>query len=234
MIEKKKAKCKPSGRAISFASCGKPNIYRFKYGMCEDCFKEWARTTPEGNEYISSVSLSAKKNVDKIQRKEQAIKIKKQKEDLKSISQLKEEVQSLFNKLIRLIDEGQGCISCNHGHPDEYGNPTPFTQKKEAGHYYTKGGHDNIRFNAFNVHLQCHGCNFDKSGNETGYVNGMVDNKGIDYFNKVRSLKSLKSIKIMRSDIPILKKKIRELIVMVSDKEEITREYINEYLELYK
>ena len=70
--------------------------------------------------------------------------------------------QAVFNKFIRLRDQGQLCISCEKK-----------CLKENAGHYFSSGGHSNLRFNEDNVHLQCEYCNTYLSGNLLNYQVGI-------------------------------------------------------------
>jgi hypothetical protein len=84
------------------------------------------------------------------------------KEDLKTTQDWLKEAQTIFNKYIRLRDMGLMCISCN-----------TIPKKKNAGHYFSSGGHSNVRFDEDNVHLQCEHCNTFLSGNLLNYQIGI-------------------------------------------------------------
>ena len=84
------------------------------------------------------------------------------KTDLKTNQEWLKEAQTIFNKFIRLRDQGLNCISCDK---------PPL--KKNAGHYFSSGGHSNIRFDEDNVHLQCEHCNTFLSGNLLNYQIGI-------------------------------------------------------------
>ena len=84
------------------------------------------------------------------------------KTDLKTTQDWLKEAQTIFNQYIRLRDQGQLCISCN-----------TIPKKKNAGHYYSQGGHSNVRFDEDNVHLQCEACNTFLSGNLLKYQIGI-------------------------------------------------------------
>jgi len=67
-------------------------------------------------------------------------------------SQLVKKLQPIFNKFIRLRDEGKPCISCG-----EY-------KELQAGHFFAVGGYAGLRFDEDNVHGECSKCNcFDES-----------------------------------------------------------------------
>jgi hypothetical protein len=87
---------------------------------------------------------------------------KRMKEDLKTTQDWLKEAQTIFNKYVRIRDQGLPCVSCN----------LP-PKKKNAGHYYSSGGHSNIRFDEDNVHLQCEACNTFLSGNLLNYQIGI-------------------------------------------------------------
>jgi hypothetical protein len=84
------------------------------------------------------------------------------KQDLKTLQDWLKETQTIFNKYIRLRDNGLTCVSCQ----------LP-PKKKNAGHYFSSGGHSNVRFDEDNVHLQCEACNTFLSGNLLNYQIGI-------------------------------------------------------------
>ena len=84
--------------------------------------------------------------------KEWLKKKKKLVENLKTANDYLKIAQQVFNKFIRQRDNGLNCISCEN-----------------AGHYYSQGGHSNVRFNEDNAHLQCEHCNTYLSGNLLNY-----------------------------------------------------------------
>ena len=65
----------------------------------------------------------------------------------KTIGKLKKELQVVFNSYIRLRDEGLPCISCGG------------FSKLQAGHYFSVGSYNGLRFNEDNVHGECARCN---------------------------------------------------------------------------
>jgi len=84
------------------------------------------------------------------------------KANLKTTSDWLKEAQIVFNKYIRERDKGLNCISCKK---------PPL--KKNCGHYYSQGGHSNVRFDEDNCHLQCEHCNTYLSGNLLNYQIGI-------------------------------------------------------------
>lgn len=91
------------------------------------------------------------------------------KNDLKTTSDWLKEAQVVFNKYIRERDKGLNCISCNKP-----------PKKQNCGHYYSQGGHSNVRFDEDNCHLQCEHCNTYLSGNLLNYQIGIEKRIGAE------------------------------------------------------
>jgi hypothetical protein len=100
------------------------------------------------------------------------VEIEKQKQWKAKKTRLKKELMSLqdwlklaqmtFNKWIRHRDKGMNCISCDKP-----------AKKENCGHYFSQGGHANVRFDEDNCHLQCEHCNTYLSGNLLNYQIGI-------------------------------------------------------------
>jgi hypothetical protein len=84
------------------------------------------------------------------------------KKELMSLQDWLKLAQMTFNKWIRHRDKGLNCISCDKP-----------PKKANAGHYFSQGGHSNVRFHEDNVHLQCEHCNSFLSGNLLNYRIGI-------------------------------------------------------------
>ena len=91
------------------------------------------------------------------------------KNNLKTNQDWLKEAQVIFNTFIRTRDNGLLCISCN-----------TIPKKKNAGHYFSSGGHSNVRFDEDNVHLQCEHCNTYLSGNLLNYQIGIEKRIGAE------------------------------------------------------
>jgi hypothetical protein len=92
---------------------------------------------------------------------------------LQSIPRLTAKAQQIFNRYIRTRDEGLPCISCGSNN----GN--------QAGHYFSVKGFSALRFNEWNIHLQCAGCNLFKHGNQAMYRIGLVERIGEKAVNEL-------------------------------------------------
>lgn len=86
-------------------------------------------------------------------------------------------LQREFNKFIRLRDKGSSCISCRKS-PNF--SPSIGGSGIQAGHFRSVGACPELRFNEFNVHIQCFRCNTHLSGNIKGYRPGLIEKIGIE------------------------------------------------------
>ena len=82
------------------------------------------------------------------------------------LPKLLEKTQKVVNAYIRKRDEGLHCISCGSNNANQ------------AGHYFAVKGHSALRFNEWNINLQCAGCNCYKHGNQAMYRIGLVEKIG--------------------------------------------------------
>lgn len=82
-----------------------------------------------------------------------------------SLPKMLEKTQRVFNSYIRNRDLGMPCISCGR-------------EGNQAGHYFTVKGFSALRFDEWNVNLQCAGCNLFLHGNQAMYRIGLVDRIG--------------------------------------------------------
>lgn len=116
-------------------------------------------------------------------------------------------LEPLINKIVRIIDYGQSCISCKRN------------GKPQAGHYHSKGSNNSIRFNLHNIHIQDYRCNVELSGNISGYNVGLIDIYGKDYkeYVEIGMVKEYPMIKLsideLKEKIKIAKEIIKELEV---------------------
>jgi len=86
----------------------------------------------------------------------------------KSVAQLKNKAKEVFHKWIRKRDDGLGCISCGS------------FNEIQAGHFYSAGNYNHMRFLEDNVNSQCKRCNYFISGNLLEYRKNLIEKIGID------------------------------------------------------
>jgi len=128
---------------------------------------------------------------------------KRMKEDLKTLQDWLKEAQTIFNKYIRLRDMGLVCISCNK---------PPL--KKNCGHYFSSGGHSNVRFDEDNCHLQCEHCNTYLSGNLLNYQIGIQKRIGAQNLLELQERAHVTkkwTIEELKEIIQTYKTKVRQL-----------------------
>jgi len=113
--------------------------------------------------------------VAELNSKEEKKRQKERKEKLMNLQDYLKLAQQVFNKYIRLRDKDELCISCQKK-----------PKKVNAGHYYSQGGHSNVRFDEFNVHLQCEHCNTFLSGNLIEYGINLEKKIGKEEFTILR------------------------------------------------
>ena len=85
------------------------------------------------------------------------------KKELMSLQDWLKLAQMTFNKWIRHRDKGLNCISCDK----------QIKGVTHASHYFSSGGHSNVRFHEDNVHSGCYKCNVELSGNLLNYQIGI-------------------------------------------------------------
>ena len=127
----------------------------------------------------------------------------KMKSDLETVQDLVKAAQIVFNKFIRLRDKDQLCISCQKP-----------PKKQNAGHYFSSGGHSNVRFDEDNVHLQCEHCNTFLSGNLLNYQIEIEKRIGAEKLIELQSKAHLEKKWTKDELIEIMafyKKKIKEI-----------------------
>jgi len=112
-------------------------------------------------------TAEALKNLSAIKKEKKA----KVKEDLLTLQDYLKLTQQVFNSWIRKRDKGLNCISCNKP-----------CKKENAGHYFSSGGHANVRFDENNCHLQCEYCNTFLHGNLIEYGINLEKKIGKDEF----------------------------------------------------
>jgi hypothetical protein len=118
----------------------------------------------------------------RLKEKRQAQEMKEKREKLKSsiqtTSDLRKDLQTEINAIVRAIDFGSGCISC--------GNVTTL----ESGHYYhkSKTSARSCTFHLWNLFGQCKYCNKNQHGNLHDYRLGVIKIYGNEIFELIEML----------------------------------------------
>lgn len=176
----------------------KPNIKK-----CKICGTEFEKKTiahvvccynPCGVLFMASQN-------DKRIKKEWGKEKKELKEKIKTHSDYKKELQTLVNKIARIIDYGQPCIATGK-----------LEGKRNGGHFIAVGSNDTIRFNLHNIHIQSEYSNTYKGGDNFKYCEGIERIYGIDYLERIKSLKSTLPIKLSIDELKLKIRLAKEII----------------------
>jgi hypothetical protein len=98
--------------------------------------------------------------------KEDRKKTRAQLEAIKSISDLEADCRKIVQKIARIRDRNDGCISCHMG-PEYRG-------QWHGSHYRAHGGCSSLQMHLWNIHKACAQCNLFKGGNREGFVRGLL------------------------------------------------------------
>jgi hypothetical protein len=140
----------------------------FKVKTCAVCGKEFIPFLPLAT--VCSPVCAGRKV--KAARKAEKADIKRRKEALKRPRDWLDECQDIVNKLARLRDRDDGCISCD--------KPASWGGQWHGSHYRSVGAASAVRLNLWNVHKACSICNNHLSGNISGYRPRLVQKIGAD------------------------------------------------------
>lgn len=170
---------------------------------CKYCKEKFDQQRP--NQIVCSPGCAyeyTKAQNKKKRERESKAKTKEMKAALKTKQDYEKELETIFNKFIRLRDQTKPCISCCAA-PGQY--------RLTAGHFYPAGSYKNIRFDEDNVHGQCwFNCNKNKHGNLHEYRIHLNERIGIE---KVKALDA-RSLSPRHYSIP----ELVELKVIYRDK----------------
>jgi len=164
-MKPKEKKCKGAGITIGYG-CGKPSLFR-KWGLCNECLRDWYMNTPEGKEKMSK---AVKKVSAPRLSLEKAIKENK-------TPNRKLDLQKEVNLLARKIDKhfNYKCIDCDK----------VFGKQTDAAHLHNVQGNENIRYNLHNLHSARSHCNKYSSEHKVGYRKGIIKRYGERYLDYI-------------------------------------------------
>lgn len=89
---------------------------------------------------------------------------------LATVGQLEEQCRKIIQKIARIRDRNDGCISCHMG--PNYGG------QWHGSHYRAHGACSSLQMHLWNVHKSCAQCNLYKGGNKDGYIAGLLVKPG--------------------------------------------------------
>jgi len=156
---KNKAHCQkeiPPARQVQVTD---PDSFILKKGFCSDeCLLQFAR---------EKQAKKREAETKKQQKKARQL-TRQQKQDLLPRDKILAQTQASFNELVRLLDRGESCITCDSTEEDLIKAGASFVGGIwDCGHYKTRGAHPELRFTLDNAYKQCKSCN-GGSGRFTG------------------------------------------------------------------
>ena len=169
---------------------------------CKICLNEFEPSKPlqVTCSYKCALDYARGKMAKKVKAENKVVK-----ERMKTKSQHLKELQTIFNKFIRLRDKGQNCISCD----------AKIKGNGHASHFFSVGSNPALRFNEFNVHSSCSQCNTHLHGNLVEYSLRLPDRIGQGNYDKLiasrgdRLQLSIPEIELLKT---IYKNKIKDYL----------------------
>jgi Bacteriophage Lambda NinG protein len=170
---------------------------------CKNCFNVFEKQ--RSLQYCCSM-ICAIEHQNKMKKKLELSDWKKRKENIKeslqTLSDLKRILQDDINRLVRMIDYDQLCISSQR---------RPI--KRNSGHYYSVGAHPELRYNLLNIFLQSEHDNSYLSGNLLQYRENLKLLFGKKFLYELEYLPSVyKSLNLSKEEIKEATKATREVI----------------------
>jgi hypothetical protein len=117
-------------------------------------------------------TLRCARAVPKLAKKAESARAKERKEKLKSVAKWEDECRAIVQKIARLRDRADGCISCHMG-PNYQG-------QWHGSHYRSVGACSSTQFLLWNIHKACAQCNKFKGGNREGYRPRLIEKIGLE------------------------------------------------------
>ena len=108
----------------------------------------------------------------------------------------------------------------------------PYKSNDQAGHYYSVGAYQSLRFNLHNIYSQSVADNLYKSGNPIGFTKGLIDTFGADWIKLVTKLpEAYRHIKLTKEELKECIKNAKDFLKVV--KEYKTENQINTSQRIY-
>lgn len=181
MLDEKK--CKGQAKAHGWSkACGKKVLANTrKYGLCRSCFKLWATSTKEGDQFIKKMAIKAKVHVERKTKKEER---EKKLSEVDYGSRLQERI----NEIVRLLDRGMCCMARR-----------VHSENMHAGHIFSRGAESSMRYNLHNIHRQSAKSNW--YSNEDGELrDGLKGEYGEAYYEFLSEMRRMPTLKYTNED----------------------------------
>jgi hypothetical protein len=138
---------------------------------CICCGREFL---PQYSSMQVACGLRCAKTVAKREREAKEVKereeLKARKDAAKKVGDIEEECRRIVQKIARLRDKDEGCISCD--------KPAGWDGQWHGSHYRAHGGCSSLQFHLWNINKACWICNKIYSGRRDQYQVGIVQRYG--------------------------------------------------------
>lgn len=134
-----------------------------RHVLHEDCIAPWLAVQNAKKAAKAKKEATAARRVEKAVDRQRAEKIKK-------TSKWEDECRKIVQKIARIRDRHDGCISCHL--------PASWGGQWHGSHFRSHGAASAVQFHLWNIHKSCYSCNFEKSGNLEGYRPRIIEKIG--------------------------------------------------------
>lgn len=141
----------------------------------EACGKDFTPARPLQS--VCSQRCATRKAQAAVKAREEAAKVERAKdrarwEAIKPISEWEDECRQIVQKIARIRDRDDGCISCHL--------PATWGGQWHGSHFRSVGACSALQLHLWNIHKACSGCNYHKGGNIINYRPRLVEKIGQD------------------------------------------------------
>lgn len=202
---------------------------RGKTRTCKSCKNKFERR--RDNQVVCSpeCAYAYTKTLSERKRKREAIndrkRIREEKEKIKSLGQLKSDLQIVINQIVRILDKDYPCIA----------RPGEPTLRFDAGHFYSVAAYPSLRFHLDNIHKQSSNSNQFKGGDELAYERGLIERYGKVYVDQIKSLRlKYPTLGATKEDVRRWIKTAKKIRARLRKGEEMTRDQVNKEMGIYE
>jgi len=131
----------------------------------ESCIEPWLAVQNAKKAAKAKREQRAKERIERAD-------LRRRKEALKRPTEWEQECREIVQKIARIRDRHDGCISCHMG--ANYGG------QWHGSHFRPAGNNSAVQFNLWNIHKACAQCNLFKGGNIAAYRPRLVEKIGVE------------------------------------------------------
>lgn len=157
-----------------------------RHVLHDDCMQPWIDAQLAKQAAARQKKQRAEAKIDRAHRRQR-------KAALKNPTKWEQECRAIVQKIARLRDKDDGCISCHMG--ANYGG------NWHGSHFRPAGNNSAVQFHLWNIHKACAQCNLFKGGNIAAYRPRLVEKIGVE---RVEWLES--QTQIVRRDVAYLER----------------------------